>query len=156
MILSNDGLIFIEKREGCYLEAYRDSAGIWTIGWGTIIYPTHKPVKEGDIITKEEADNYLLIECDGISLKLDHIVNVDLEQHQQDAIISFCYNIGVAGFRTSTLLAMINKKLPIIEDYFTRWNKVHKDGKLVAVGGLTNRRKAEFKLYDRGYYGTRT
>lgn len=117
------------------------------------MYPDGKPVKSGDQITQNQADTYILFECDGISIRLNHIVHANLEQNEQDALISFCYNIGVQGFKTSTLLKMINKKLPIIEDYFTRWNKIHKDGKLVALAGLTNRRRAEFKLYHKGDYG---
>jgi len=153
VVLSNDGLVFIQEREYCKLKAYRDSADIWTIGWGTTIYPTGHKVREGDIINQAEADTYLLFECDGISIKLGHMVNANLEQHEQDALISLSYNIGVQAFKTSTLLVVVNKGLPVIEDHFTRWNKIHKDGKLVPLAGLTDRRKKEFRLYDQGDYG---
>lgn len=42
---------FIKSREGLKLTAYQDSAGIWTIGYSTITYEDHTPVKKGDIIT---------------------------------------------------------------------------------------------------------
>jgi len=52
----------IKRFEGCYLEAYLDPVGIWTIGWGTIKYPNGNPVQPGDRITQEEADYYLEFE----------------------------------------------------------------------------------------------
>lgn len=34
MKISNKGIELIRQFEGCHLEAYRDIAGVWTIGWG--------------------------------------------------------------------------------------------------------------------------
>ena len=45
MQISEKGTSLIKHFEGCRLEAYQDSVGIWTIGYGTI-----KGVKEGDKI----------------------------------------------------------------------------------------------------------
>ena len=41
----------IKKYEGCKLTAYKCPAGVWTIGWGSTIYPSGQPVKSGDKIT---------------------------------------------------------------------------------------------------------
>jgi lysozyme len=49
----------IKRFEGCRLEAYQDSVGVWTIGWGTTRYPDGSPVSPGDKITQAEADYYL-------------------------------------------------------------------------------------------------
>ena len=53
MQISKEGLSLIKRFEGCELKAYRCPANVWTIGYGHI-----KDVKEGDEITKEEADVY--------------------------------------------------------------------------------------------------
>ena len=54
----------IKSWEGIRLKAYQDSAGIWTIGWGTIIYPNGHPVKMGETCTQAEADQWLEWEVD--------------------------------------------------------------------------------------------
>ena len=48
MNISQEGIALIKKFEGCRLEAYQDSVGIWTIAYGTI-----KDVKEGDKINQD-------------------------------------------------------------------------------------------------------
>ena len=42
----------------------RDQGGIWTIGYGTILYPNGKAVKERDTCTTEQASSWLKIEAD--------------------------------------------------------------------------------------------
>ena len=44
----------IKKSEGCKLEAYQDSVGIWTIGYGSTM-----DVHKGMAITQQEADDRL-------------------------------------------------------------------------------------------------
>ena len=46
MKISLEGLSLIKKFEGCKLEAYKCSAGVWTIGYGHTA-----GVKEGDVCT---------------------------------------------------------------------------------------------------------
>ena len=58
MQLSRKGLDAIKFFEGLELEAYEDSAGIPTIGYGTIRIDG-KPVKMGMKITAEQAEQYL-------------------------------------------------------------------------------------------------
>jgi lysozyme len=42
-----------------YLKAYKCPAGVWTIGIGTTIYPTGQRVKQGDVITADQAYEFL-------------------------------------------------------------------------------------------------
>ena len=63
----------LKHSEGCRLEAYQDSEGVWTIGYGSIRYARNDtvgtgdkretrqvakgdPVREGDRITQEQAE----------------------------------------------------------------------------------------------------
>lgn len=147
MWLSLEGRKFIQGWESCRLKAYRDVAGVWTIGWGTVVRPNGLRVSAGDVISQSLADYYFLIETTGIAEKLDAVVLKLINQNQADALISFSYNLGVQALRSSTLLKVINTGGKVMEDHFTRWNKAHVDGKLVAVKGLTARRRAEFELY---------
>ena len=49
--ISEEGLSLIKKFEGCRLEAYKCSGGVWTIGYGHT-----KDVQEGDKWAKEKAE----------------------------------------------------------------------------------------------------
>lgn len=141
---------FIKSREGLQLKAYKDSAGIWTIGYGSIHYEDGSAVKRGDVITQQLADKLLEDEIVLKSLKVDAAVRpAKLTQNQFNALVSFAYNVGSGALLSSTLLKKVkaNKSDPTIKDSFLVWNKAHVDGKLVAVAGLTNRRKAEAELY---------
>ena len=55
MNISQEGLSLIKKFEGCEYNAYKCAANVWTIGYGHT-----KDVKEGDSITKEEANSMLM------------------------------------------------------------------------------------------------
>jgi lysozyme len=49
----------IKSEEGCVLHAYPDQGGKWTAGYGIIEYPDGTPVKKGDTLTQERADELL-------------------------------------------------------------------------------------------------
>jgi len=150
MVPDNVCFDFIKSREGLKLKAYQDSAGIWTIGYGTILYEDGRHVKRGDVITQEQADALLEAEIIKKSLKVNAgIKSAKLSQNQYNALVSFAYNVGTAALLSSTLLKKVvaNRNDPTIRDSFMVWNKAHVDGKLVPVAGLTNRRKAEADLY---------
>jgi len=108
MTFSDKGLNFLKRREACKLKAYLDSAGIPTIGYGTIRYLDGTIVDIGDTISQEQADILLRVECAGILRRLEGLISIYIVQNELDALVSFCYNIGVGGFKTSTLLKKIN------------------------------------------------
>jgi lysozyme len=141
---------FIKSKEGLRLEAYQDSAGIWTIGYGTIIYEDHRPVKKGDLITVQKADQLIEFEISSKSAKVNAgLGTATVNQRQFNALVSFAYNAGTGALLSSTLLKLVrtNPADPKIRAAFMMWNKAHVNGKLVAVAGLTNRRVAEADLY---------
>jgi lysozyme len=136
----------IKEHEGLRLKAYKDSVGVWTIGYGD----TGPDVVEGLIITKEEVEERLrkrLREFEGYVLKY---VRVGMTQNQFDALVSLVYNIGPTNFKDSTLLKKLNAgDYQGAADQFLVWNKGRVDGKLVVINGLTNRRKSERELFLR-------
>lgn len=150
MAPDNDCFEFIKNREGLRLKAYRDSAGIWTIGYGSIIYEDQTPVKKGDIITQQTADKLIEKEISSKSAKVNAALgNVPVNQNQFNALVSFAYNVGTGALLSSTLLKRVraNPADPKIRSAFMMWNKAHVNGKLVAIKGLTKRRAAEADLY---------
>ena len=140
---------FIKKWEGFNLSAYRDSAGIWTIGYGSILYTNNIPVKQGDHITADQAEALLEWQVNLKALAVDHLITSTLNQNQYDALVSFAYNAGIGALQSSTLLKLVNANPanPAIRDAFMMWDKTHVDGNLVVVPGLANRRKGEADLY---------
>jgi len=138
MRLSDDGLELIKSHEGLRLEAYPDpgSGGEpWTVGYGHT-----GDVKEGDEIDEAEASRLLREDVASAELCVERHVEVKLEQHEFDALVSFVFNVGCGNFSASTMLKLINagnKRAAVAQ--FGRWNKAA--GKVLA--GLTRRRADE-------------
>ena len=142
--LSDNGMSLLEQFEGLRLEAYLDSAGIATIGWGSIKYPNGNKVKLGDKITKAQAKEYKLHDLKEFESTVNTSVKVHLTQNQYDALVSISYNIGSNAFKNSTLLKKLNSgDYKGAAEQFLAWNKA--GGK--KVQGLVNRREAERKLF---------
>ena len=139
----------IQQFEGLELSPYLDSAGIPTIGWGTILYPNGVRVAMSDpAITEDYAAQCLTYEmtqkCAGIASYLSRMPSL----HQAAAMVSLAYNIGVPAFSTSTVLRQFNAgNFQAAADAFLMWDKTHVDGQLVVVDGLLNRRKSEQAIF---------
>ena len=74
----------IKKYEGLSLKAYKCPAGVWTIGYGTTVYPDGQKVKEGDVITKTKAEALLLDYV--INKILPNIQDLNLTSNQEAAV----------------------------------------------------------------------
>jgi lysozyme len=150
MKYSQQAVDFIKYEEKLELKAYQDSAGIWTIGYGTIEYPDGKPVKQGQVVTMQRAEDLLRWQMDKKATGIvPLLMNTQLNQNQFDSILSFTYNVGYGALKSSTLLKKVNNNPndPSIRDEFMKWNKITKNGQKVELLGLTKRRKREADLY---------
>lgn len=154
--LSQLGTTLIRFWEGCELTAYKDTGSIWTIGIGTIQYPDGTPVKEGDKITLEQAEEYLKHDCIGIEKCLNNFCNrykIDLKQNQVDALISLMYNVGadILDLGRSMHHALRSGDSIKILDAFHKYNKAR--GRIVI--GLVKRRKSEAHMFMTGKFEVR-
>lgn len=145
-IISENGINLIRKYEGFYPDAYLCPAGVPTIGYGSTMWADGRKIKLGEKISLENAEKLLMWEINNKAL---HIQSLNLNQNQFDAVMSFVYNVGLGALLKSTLYkkARIDRNDPTIRDEFMKWNKARKNGVLVPLKGLTNRRKAEADLY---------
>lgn len=150
--------LFLDIRahfEGLKFKAYQDSAGIWTIGIGTTIYPDGSKVKQGDVCTVEQAYAYAQAASDKVQIVLNHTLPEGLNNAQFDALGDLVYNIGEGQWRTSTIHRIVqdpaNLDYDKIDAAFMMWDKAHVDGKLQEVDGLKRRRKCESFLFKNGY-----
>jgi lysozyme len=155
--ISQKGIDLIKKFEGIELKAYIDPVGIPTIGYGTIRYPNGTKVRMGDTISLAEAEAFLLFECEGIDARLSEILgSVAVNQNQRDALISFCFNLGIGAFLESTMLKRLRAgDFAAAAAEFPRWNKGMVDGVKVELPGLTRRRAAERALFESAAAGAR-
>jgi lysozyme len=143
-------LAFIMKEEGCVLHSYQDSAGVWTIGWGSTMYKTGKRVGPGETITQAQADDLLSWEIGNKSPSVSAFTKgVILTQNQYDMLVDFAYNAGIGALQNSTLLKKLrfNPNDYSIRDEFAKWNKIHVNGKVEICPDLTGRRKRESDIY---------
>jgi len=140
MTPSNACYDLIKHYESCRLTAYLDSAGIPTIGYGHTA-----GVKMGDTCTQEQADQWLEDDVAHAVAAINNDLKVTLTQHQFDALVSLCYNIGEGNFARSTLLKKLNShEFDQASEQFKLWDMA--GGKHLA--GLANRRAGEENLFD--------
>ena len=130
----------IKKEEGCRLKAYRDSAGVWTIGFGHT-----EDVKEGDIWTQAQAEAAL-------KKDLQHYMTAVLETcpmlagypNRLAACTSLAYNIGINAFSKSTVARYIRRsEIQPAANAFGMW--IYAGGQ--KLKGLINRRRREKDVF---------
>lgn len=95
MQTSGAGLNLIKSFEGCRLQAYQDSGGVWTIGYGHT-----NGVLPGQTITQQQAEEFLkqdLKNAEKYVGQYDHIYH--FKQYQFDALVSFTYNAGAGNLK---------------------------------------------------------
>jgi len=142
----------VSGSEGLRTKAYWDETGkVWTIGKGSTTHPDGRPVKQGDAITSEQADQYM-----------EHYVNKTLvpklqkiptwekmNENQRGALISFGYNVGPnfygsKGFQTISKCLSCQENLGGVPEALKLYNK--SGGKVLR--GLQTRREAEGNLWN--------
>ena len=140
--VNDETLALIKRWEGLRLEAYRDTGGVWTIGYGHTA-----SVRPGQIISEAKAERLLREDLATAERAIERLVKVPLTDAQFGALVSWAFNVGEEAAARSTLVRKLNAG-----DYsatpaeLMRWNK--DNGRTVA--GLTNRRAAEAGLWSRG------
>ena len=138
LVASASVIVSIAMHEGYSGTAYKDVAGVVTIGFGqadgTKIGDKTDPVR-ALVKLEESLDEHAkgMVEC----------IHVPISQEEYDAYLDFTYNVGVSAFCHSTL----NKKLNS-SDYAGACKELLKwtvaDGKIEP--GLVKRRQDEYKL----------
>lgn len=141
MKLNEDGLKRLHEREGLRLKPYLDTRGIPTIAIGNTYYLDGRKVTMKDkAITKEEAINLGNITANGFAIAVNDLIKSTVNQNQFNALVSLAYNIGITGFKNSTVLRKVNLNPndKTIEKAFMMWTKNPE---------LIGRRKSEVEQY---------
>lgn len=166
--LSPNGIALIHHFESLRLKAYDDATGRTsvsrlfplrgtpTIGWGTTVYPDGSPVKMGDEITEDFANEIFVIQLPTYENMVKRLVSRRLLQQEFDGLTSFCYNAGTGYISKSTRKHVL----------YNLWKHVnsHKDAEFMQkywhdlavtsggrkMAGLVRRRKSEAHLFATG------
>ena len=138
---TSDGLHLTEQFEGCKLQAYTDSGGVWTIGYGHTA-----DVSEGDTCTQEEAESFLQQDTQRCVNQINRDVTLaTLTQEEFNALVDFGFNLGLHALETSTLWRLLMAgDIDGAAAQFPRWDKCGG----VEVAGLLRRRMAEKKEFE--------
>lgn len=144
-----EGLKLIKQWEGFKTKAYKDTGGVWTIGYGHTSAAGAPKVIPGMRITEAEATEILRRDIDSVEAAVVNSVKVHLNDNQFATLVSFVYNIGEGAFRKSTLLKKLNEgDYNSVPNELMKW--VNDNGK--RIQGLVNRRAAECGLWVKGSY----
>ncbi|MEP6568601.1 MAG: lysozyme [Acidobacteriota bacterium] len=126
------GLQLIESFEGLRLNAYQDSVGVWTIGYGHT-----RGVKAGQTISQQQAQAFLQQDLAVAEAPVNKL-GLTLTDSEFAALVSFTFNLGA-----SNLKKLMNQGLANAADRILLFD--HAGGKVLP--GLTRRRQAERALF---------
>lgn len=140
MKLSTKGRTLLKSFESFRADAYIPVPGDKvTIGYGFT-----EGVTMGQHMTKAQADARLVTELRPYEQAVLAACTMEPNQNQFDALCCLCFNIGIDGFRKSTVLKAHNRgDFQSAARAFGLWNK----SSGVVYAGLTRRRAAESALY---------
>jgi lysozyme len=146
--VSKAGIVLIKHHEGIRNRPYKCPAGLWTVGIGHLIGNGKSlPDSWNRTFTNDEIDLILRKDLkrfeDGL-LRL--LPNVRLKQNEFDALVSFCFNLGLGCFQRSTIRQAIlrgdkKKAMESLLKYCRAGGKI--------LRGLQIRRLDEKALFER-------
>ncbi|MBF0270308.1 MAG: lysozyme [Alphaproteobacteria bacterium] len=132
-----------------YLTCYLCPAGKPTIGYGHT--RTMTPADVGVTkISVDEAERLLHEDVEYFSAEILDLLTVEADDHQFSAMMCLAFNIGIAAFKTSTVLRRHNAgDFDGAAAAFSLWIKATVNGKKKTLPGLVKRRATEAEMYLR-------
>jgi lysozyme len=147
MRTSADGVAFIAAHEGVVTRAYRDVAGVWTIGVGHTAAAGPPRPEAGMTITREEAFAILARDLPRYERRVAAALP-DAGQAVFDGAVSFDFNTGAID-RASWVRIWRSGDRATARRLLMAWTRA--GGRTVA--GLVRRREAEARLIFEADYG---
>lgn len=110
MRISLRGIKLIAQREGAILHVYKDSKGLPTAGVGHLITEAeHAEFPVGKKVSQDQSDTWLAADLKECEDAINESIKPKLEQHEFDALASLAFNIGVNGFKKSSVVRNLNR-----------------------------------------------
>jgi|SRR5882757_5034613 len=124
--VSREGRKLIEGFEGLVLHAYQDSVGVWTIGYGHTNAAGGFHFTPATGITQIQADDIFNEDLRQWENVVNRVLQRNPTQHQFDALVSLCHNIGSRGFVGSSVVRAFNQgRINDAADDFLMWEHPH-------------------------------
>lgn len=144
----------LKKVEGFSSVAYLAQEGQMTIGYGHVIKSSESFNEPMSVV---DAEKLFLSDLNKHIEPIYSAIKVNLNQHQFDAIVSFCFNVGRVG---SDMAKFINagdfdsagNEFMKFVYYSERNKKGEKTGRKLLSNGLYKRRANEMKIFRSGIY----
>ena len=145
----------IKHHEGVRFKPYRCPAKLWTVGVGHVLYPNQGrlPLDQRDAyplephdnraFSKDEVDGTLSTDLIRFETGVARLFPMVLTQNQNDALVSFAFNLGLGGLQRSTLRQKVLRGEMEAADEFLKF--VRGGGKILP--GLVKRRNDERALF---------
>lgn len=146
MKVSDKLIKLLRHHEGVKNKPYKCPAGLWTVGVGHLIGDGKTlPASWNKTFTNEEIDGILKHDLNRFELGVSKMLpNVRLRQHEFDALVSFCFNLGLGCFQRSTIRqALLRGDKEAAMESLVKYCRA--GGKILK--GLQNRRLDERKLF---------
>ena len=144
MNVTEQGLALIRRFEGFRTCAYRDAAGIWTIGFGHTSAAGAPHVRPGMKVSRKEGLQILARDVATFARGVEQQLAVELNASQFSALVSFAYNVGLDNFRKSSVLGAVNARdFAAVPRRLALWVKCRG----CVLPGLVNRRAAEAAMF---------
>ena len=147
MKASKEAIRLIKHHEGVRNKPYQCPAKLWTVGVGHLIGDGKSlPASWNRTFTNEEIDGLLAADLNRFELGISKMLpNVQLKQHEFDALVSFCFNLGLGCFQRSTIRQALlrgdkEQAMESLMKYCRAGGKI--------LRGLENRRKDEKRLFE--------
>jgi len=141
----------LKDSEGFSATPYQDSAGVWTIGYGSTFINGRAVTATTPAVTRDEA---LFHVRDRLTNEFEpavkSAVRVPITQSMFDALVDFAYNLGGGTLRRSSIITALNtNEYETAADNFLLYNKARNatTGELEVLRGLTSRRTYERDLF---------
>ena len=145
--INQAALELIKQFEGFRSRAYRDSVGVWTIGYGHTSRAGPPAVRPGMRITREEGERILRRDVEKFAAGVEKALGrhaARLNDNQFGALVSFAYNVGVGALKRSSVLKAVKAgRLDDVPGKLMLWTRA--GGR--RLKGLVRRRKAEGELF---------
>ena len=146
----------IKHHEGVRFKPYRCPAKLWTVGVGHVLYPNQGrlPLDQRDVypleqndnrtFSKDEVNGTLSFDLQRFEIGVARLFPMVLTQGQNDALVSFAFNLGLGGVQRSTLRSKILRgEMELAADEFLKFTR----GGGKVLPGLVKRRNDERALF---------
>ena len=145
----------IKHHEGVRFKPYRCPARLFTIGVGHVLYSDQGrlPLDQRDAFqlktednrtfSKAEVDGLLASDLQRFEVGVARLFPMVLTQNQNDALVSFAFNLGLGGLQRSTLRQKVLRGEVEAADEFLKFTRG--GGKILP--GLVKRRNDERALF---------